>query len=164
VTGPGTLRQDTGRRLLGIDPGRSKCGLAVVAESREIEARSVVRVQDLPREVERLVREYEVGRIVLGSGTGSAKVSSVLTSMLDKLEGVELTEAPEKDTTLRARKLYFEINPARGWRRLLPPGMRIPPESYDDFSAAIIALDFLARRESGQKTEPPKNRKTSPLG
>lgn len=148
MTGSESPRHDTGRRVLGIDPGRSKCGLAVVTESREIEARSVVQVPDLPEEVERLVREYEVERIVLGSGTGSGRISSVLTSVLSRLSGVVLTEAPEKDTTLRARKLYFEANPARGWRRLLPPGMRVPPEAYDDFSAAIIALDFLARQET----------------
>lgn len=146
-----TPQPEPPHHVLGIDPGRSKCGIAVVTESKEIKARSVVAVPDLPEEVERLVGEYEVKRIILGSGTGARSVSSILTSVLSRLEGIELIQAPEKDTTLRARKLYFETNPARGWRRLLPPGMRIPPEPYDDFSAAIIATDFLAREAAGQE-------------
>ena len=148
MTGSDSPGRDIRQRVLGIDPGRRKCGLAVVTESGEIEARSVVQMRDLPREVERLVREYEVERIILGSGTGAQRVSSILTSEPGRLSALELIEAPEKDTTLRARKLYFEANPARGWRRLLPPGMRIPPEPYDDFSAAIIAFDFIARQET----------------
>lgn len=145
-----TLVPEPAEHVLGVDPGRRKCGLAVVTESLEIRERSVVAVPRLPEELVRLVREYGVKRIVLGSGTGARAISSIVKSALSTEEGIELVEAPEKDSTLRARKLYFEANPARGWRRLLPPGMRIPPEPYDDFSAAIIATDFLSRQERGQ--------------
>ena len=35
------------------------------------------------------------------------------------------------------------MNPPRGWRRLLPVSMQMPPEPYDDYVAVILAQRFL---------------------
>jgi len=50
--------------------------------------------------------------------------------------------APE--TTIRARARYFAANPPRGWRRIVPRGMLLPPRPIDDFAAVLIAERFLA--------------------
>jgi hypothetical protein len=50
----------------------------------------------------------------------------------------------ERETTLQARERYWEHNPRRGWRRLLPSSLQTPPEPVDDFVALILAERVLA--------------------
>ncbi|MFZ9462320.1 MAG: resolvase, partial [Vulcanococcus sp.] len=45
---------------------------------------------------------------------------------------------PEAGTTLAARNRYWELEPARGWRRLLPRGLRLPPRDVDDVVAQLL--------------------------
>ena len=45
----------------------------------------------------------------------------------------------------RARELYFREHPPRGWRRLVPTGLQLPPVPVDDYAAILIARRFLAR-------------------
>ena len=49
----------------------------------------------------------------------------------------------ERETTLRARALYFADHPPRGWRRLIPLGMQLPPCPIDDYAAVLIGRRFL---------------------
>jgi hypothetical protein len=54
--------------------------------------------------------------------------------------------AEEAETTLVARRRYFRDHPPRGWRRLLPLSLQVPPEPYDDYAAAIIGERYLHAR------------------
>jgi hypothetical protein len=54
----------------------------------------------------------------------------------------------ERETTLRARARYFQAHPPRGWKRLVPRGMLLPPCPIDDFAALLIAERFLEREKS----------------
>ena len=45
---------------------------------------------------------------------------------------------PEAGTTLAARQRYWELEPPRGWRRLLPKGLRVPPRDIDDVVAQLL--------------------------
>jgi len=58
---------------------------------------------------------------------------------------------PEAGTTLAARDRYWELEPARGWRRLLPKGLRLPPRDVDD----VVAQILLERHLNTQLTRPP---------
>ncbi|HEY9179775.1 MAG TPA: hypothetical protein VIO32_03585, partial [Candidatus Baltobacteraceae bacterium] len=51
----------------------------------------------------------------------------------------------EHNTTYRARALYFADHPPRGWRRLLPLGLQLPPAAIDDYAAMLIARRYIAR-------------------
>ena len=51
----------------------------------------------------------------------------------------------ERATTLLARRRYFDANPPRGWKRLVPRGMLLPPRPIDDFAAVLIAERLLER-------------------
>jgi hypothetical protein len=53
----------------------------------------------------------------------------------------------EYRTTEEAKKLYWQVNPPKGWRRFLPVTMQVPPEPVDDLVAVI-----LARREIDKGT------------
>jgi hypothetical protein len=48
----------------------------------------------------------------------------------------------ETDTSYRARALYFADHPPRGWRRLVPLGLQLPPRPIDDYAALLIARRY----------------------
>ena len=123
--------------VLGIDPGREKCGLAVVSPNLVLVKRVVARGEflDLAREY---IRQYNVARIVLGDGTGSK-------DFLQEIEGVlPVATVDEQYTTEEARKKYWLDHRPKGWRRLLPTSMQVPPEPFDDYVAVILAERYLS--------------------
>ncbi|MEA5413312.1 resolvase, partial [Synechococcus sp. BA-120 BA3] len=77
--------------------------------------------------------------VVIGDGTGSGP----WRRRLEPLLAVELVD--ERGTTLAARRRYWQLFPARGWRRLLPLGMRQPPRDYDDVVAQLLLERRLGR-------------------
>ncbi len=127
------------RRLLAVDPGRDKCGLAVVDSREGILARGVVPATMVGRLAEDWVRAYRPEILVVGGGTA-------LRAVRRALEAVDLPMQvfPESHTTERARRRYFQEHPPRGLWRLVPLGLRTPPVPVDDYAAVLIAEDFLA--------------------
>ena len=55
--------------IAAIDPGREKCGLAVVDESGEVLEQEVVATVWLTDELAERVRRYLPARILIGNGT-----------------------------------------------------------------------------------------------
>ena len=49
----------------------------------------------------------------------------------------------EYRTTDEAKKRYWQENPPKGIRRLIPRGMLVPPVPVDDFAAVIIGEKYL---------------------
>ncbi|MFZ4506380.1 MAG: pre-16S rRNA-processing nuclease YqgF [Fimbriimonas sp.] len=74
--------------------------------------------------------------IVVGDGTQSR---AILHAIREHLPSMGILEVDEKDTTMQARERYWEHHPRRGWRRLLPASMQVPPEPVDNFAAMVIA-------------------------
>lgn len=132
-------KTEKGIVLLAIDPGRDKCGLAV-AEGRRILERRVVSTAELAAAVGQWVAAHHVERLVLGNRTGAEDVRRLLSSAFPN---VPIVLVAEQDTTLEARRRYFRDHPPRGWRRLLPVSMQVPPRPYDDYAAVVIAERYL---------------------
>jgi RNase H-fold protein (predicted Holliday junction resolvase) len=124
--------------VLGIDPGVRKCGLAVVAAGGAAE-RAIVPTPDVAGRVRELAARMPIRVIALGGGTHTAAVASVLAAL-----GIPVRVVDEYETTILARRRYFDANPPRGWRRLVPRGMLLPPGPIDDFAAQLIAERYLA--------------------
>ena len=123
--------------VLGIDPGREKCGLAVVSPNLVLVKRVVARGEFLEAARE-YIRQYNVARIVLGDGTGSK-------DFLQEIEGIlPVATVDEQYTTEEARKKYWLDHRPKGWRRLLPTSMQVPPEPFDDYVAVILAERYLS--------------------
>jgi hypothetical protein len=120
------------RVVLAIDPGSSKCGLALV--HRDLEGklklmwRKIVPVGQLIDSIGEAADVQQISLIVIGSGTGSKPIIKTIRLVID-----------ETDTTLQARERYWEYNPRRGWRRFFPATMQSPPEPVDDFAALVLA-------------------------
>ena len=128
--------------ILAVDPGREKCGV-VVANDKVILDRAVVLIADLGSVLREWGRRHGVTQVVLGDRTGREEVRRQLAI---ELPGIPVALAGEAGTSLLARRRYFADHPPRGWRRLLPLSMQVPPRPYDDYAAAIILEGFLERR------------------
>ncbi len=142
--------------VLGIDPGTRKCGFAVIAApgaAAPLEL-GIVPTEELGATVARLVKQYSVETIALGGGTHTAPVAAAIRDF-----GVPLEIVDERETTLRARRRYFMAHPPRGWRRLVPRGMLLPPVPIDDFAALLIAERLVeSLGESGVRESEPRSR------
>lgn len=127
----------TGRPVvLAIDPGRSKCGLALVDDQDAIVHREIVLSPYLPEVLQDICPRYRPEAVVIGNGTGSASVHDAVRFLS---LGCPVSLVEECYTSEAARKRYVEEIPAKGWRRLLPRALRTPEEPYDDFVAVILA-------------------------
>ncbi len=133
-------------KVLAIDPGSAKCGLAVVDARGGVLARGVVPTETVGSVVRVWVRAHRPRLLVVGRGTALRRVRRELGELRLPLE-----EVPEANTTLRARARYFHEHPPRGWRRLIPLSLQTPPVPVDDYAAVLIAEDYLASQEAGLK-------------
>lgn len=125
---------------LGIDPGRSKTGLALVDAKGGIKKLHVVATADLAAELVDFAGGVQLGCIVVGNGTNSANVERVVEQALP---GAELNVIKEAHSTEEARSLYWQVNPPTGWRRLAPLGMLVPPVPLDAYAAVILVRRYL---------------------
>lgn len=130
----------TEKTVLAIDPGSSKCGLAVVRRDREgrleLVVRKVVPTERLTEAIADTAAVAPYSLVIMGSGTRSKELSAALKEARPQ---DPILMVDEKDTTMEARERYWEFNPRRGWRRLLPSTMLTPPDPVDDFVALILA-------------------------
>jgi hypothetical protein len=91
--------------------------------------------------VRRAATEKPFSMVIVGSGTRSTQVVKALREWQPSI-GILVVD--EKDTSIQARERYWHHNPRRGWRRLLPATMQVPPEPVDDFVALMLAERVLA--------------------
>jgi RNase H-fold protein (predicted Holliday junction resolvase) len=133
--------------VLGVDPGRSKAGYALLEASGAVIAAGIEPIERLPVCLEELIRNRRVGVIALGRGTNARAVKASLETL-----GLPIQLVDEYETSRAARELYFAENPPRGWRRLIPIGLQLPQRPIDDYAAILIARRFLAR---GAEALPP---------
>jgi hypothetical protein len=95
-------------------------------------------VESLAERLGPLVAKHAPAAIAVGRGTNAKAVSATLEGL-----GVPLLWVDEYETTRRARELYFEEHPPRGWRRLVPRGMLLPDRPVDDYAAILIGRRHL---------------------
>jgi RNase H-fold protein (predicted Holliday junction resolvase) len=125
--------------ILGIDPGTRKCGYAVLVAPRETPLElGIVATEDLAGTLRRLAAAFPLRAVALGGGTHRAVVEPLVTAL-----GIPVEIVDERETTLLARRRYFAAHPPRGWRRLVPLGMLLPPRPIDDYAAVLIAERLL---------------------
>jgi RNase H-fold protein (predicted Holliday junction resolvase) len=124
--------------VLGIDPGTRKAGYAVVDDRGRVLEQGIEELEPLITRVRHLASERPIAAIALGHGTNAEPLRCLLCEL-----GPPVSIVNEHETTLQARKLYFEDHPPRGWRRLIPLGMQLPPRPVDDYAAVLIARRFL---------------------
>jgi hypothetical protein len=144
---------------LGIDPGRSKTGWAIVDEEGRLYSSGIIRDSKpeffadiiLFHSWESLEKgrlegyslkneEITIEKVILGSGTTSRD----LREELEK-KGIPFTEVNERDTTLQSKKEYWKIKKTGILRRTFPFLKQFLPRDTDDIAALLIARRFLRR-------------------
>ena len=126
--------------ILAVDPGRDKCGIAVVEPTGRVLHKAVAATENIAGDVQRLVGDYHVKRLVLGDRTAANEVMRALRQAQLPLSPILVDEHRSSEL---GRKRYFEDNPPRGWRRLLPVTLQTPGRPYDDYVAVVLAERYL---------------------
>ena len=126
--------------ILGIDPGSSKTGVALVDEKGEIYKVEVLLMTDFSAALKNFLGSTEPKQCVIGNGTTSTTMQETLKSTFPSLY---INVIDEAYSTEEARKLYWEQNPPKGLRKLFPIGMQTPPINLDGYAAAVLVKRFL---------------------
>jgi RNase H-fold protein (predicted Holliday junction resolvase) len=128
--------------LLGFDPGRDKCGLAVMGLDRRLHFQAVVTSADAIAQIETLIQEYPVSFMVIGDQTTSKQWQAQISTQFPTLR---IITVDERFSSEEARKRYWQNYPPKGLSRLIPLGMRQPPRAIDDIVAVILIERYLNR-------------------
>jgi RNase H-fold protein (predicted Holliday junction resolvase) len=127
--------------ILGFDPGRDKCGLAILNNNKQILYNEVIASEEAIAVITKLINQYKPLKLIMGNQTTSKQWKKRLT---DKLKlSVEIILVDERNSTVQAKERYWEMYPPQGLTRLIPPGLRIPPRSVDDIVAIILIERYL---------------------
>lgn len=126
--------------ILAVDPGTRKSGFAVLGEDGNALEQGVEPTAGLLEIARGLCARHGIARLVLGQGTNAKPVEDLLAPL-----GLPLSFVDERETTIRARALYFRDHPAKGWRRLVPLSFQLPPRPIDDYAAVLIGRRFLGK-------------------
>ena len=125
--------------ILAIDPGREKTGIAILKNSDVLEHK-IINSEELVQIIKSLLEKYIIKTIVMGNGTSSKKKYDLLKrEFIDR----DIVLINEYRTTDEARKLYFQENPPKGWKKLIPLGMQVPPVPVADYAAIVIGRKYL---------------------
>ena len=131
---------------IGIDPGRSKCGYAMVLADGTPACVEVLAAPLLGERIERDVRDGCVEVICVGDATTSEDVVAMCRRRWPQLP---LAVVDERNTTYEARRLYYERHPPRGVLRFVPRGLLVPKEPLDGYAALLIVKRWRAQQQAG---------------
>ena len=132
---------NTRQKYLGIDPGRSKTGLALVDAAGSILALHIAHTEHIEVELSAFAGKEKLAGIIMGDGTNSKAIGQAVSKVF---AAVPLSLVGEAHSTEEARSLYWQVNPPRGWRRLVPPGMLVPSEPLDAYAAVVQVKRWLS--------------------
>ena len=126
---------DRTETILGFDPGKDKCGVAVMDGDRALLYHQVLLTAEVISQISNLCQQYNVSRIVMGDQTTAKQWQQQLTTVFPNLP---ITLIDERYSSLEARDRYWQMYPASFLTSLIPQGMRQPPRSIDDLVAIIL--------------------------
>ncbi|HIK03768.1 MAG TPA: pre-16S rRNA-processing nuclease YqgF [Trichormus sp. M33_DOE_039] len=129
--------------ILGFDPGKDKCGVAVMGLDRQLHYHKVVPSQEAIATIDNLRQRFPVSLLVMGNQTTAKRWKQQLQQEL--LEPVNIVLVDERYSTLEARDRYWQMYPPQGLTKLLPHGMRQPPRPIDDIVAILLIERYLSR-------------------
>jgi RNase H-fold protein (predicted Holliday junction resolvase) len=133
---------DRNETILGFDPGKDKCGVAVMAGDRVLRYHQVVVTAEVISEISNLSQQYNVSRIVMGDQTTAKQWQQQLTTVFPNLP---ILLVDERYSSLEARDRYWQMYPPNFLTGLIPQGMRQPPRPIDDLVAIILIERYLSQ-------------------
>ncbi len=135
--------------ILGFDPGKDKCGLAVMGLDRKLHYHQVVPSGEAIANIETLRQRFPISLMVMGDQTTAKRWKQQLQQELSEQLNIILVD--ERYTSLEARDRYWQMFPPKGITKLLPQGMRTPPRPIDDIVAILLIERYLSRLTESAK-------------
>jgi len=133
--------------ILGFDPGRDKCGVAIMGVDRSLYYHEIVSAAEAIAKIKTLRQNYPISLLVMGDQTTAKGWKGDLQQQLS--EPINIVLVDERYSTLEARDRYWQMFPPKGLTKLLPQGMRQPPRPIDDIVAILLIERYLNRLTSG---------------
>ena len=128
--------------ILGFDPGRQKCGLAIMGLDRALCYQQVVAATDVMAEIAALRQRFPISMIVLGDQTASQGWKDALGQLPDP---PRIMLVDERYSTLKARDRYWQMYPPSGLVGLIPQSLRKISRPIDDIVAILLIERYLNR-------------------
>jgi RNase H-fold protein (predicted Holliday junction resolvase) len=130
--------------ILGFDPGKDKCGVALIDGYRALLYHQVLLTAEVIDRIGDLSVQYNVSRIVMGDQTTAKQWQRQLTTAFPNLP---ISLVDERYSSLEARDRYWQMYPPNFLTGLIPQGMRQPPRPIDDLVAIILIERYLKIRQ-----------------
>jgi RNase H-fold protein (predicted Holliday junction resolvase) len=130
--------------ICGFDPGRDKCGLAVMGRDRQLHYHQVVPAAEAIATIQALRQQFPISLMVMGNQTTAKSWQQQIIQALPELS---IVMVDERYTSLEARDRYWQMYPPKGLSQLLPQGMRQPPRPIDDIVAILLIERYLKNAE-----------------
>lgn len=128
--------------IFGFDPGRDKCGIAIMGDNQQVYYHQVVSAAEAIATLDRLLHQYSVSMLVMGDRTTSKYWQQQIDQNLSAHPPIVFVD--ERYSSLEARDRYWQMYPPKGLTRLIPQGMRQPPRPVDDLVAIILIERYVA--------------------
>lgn len=128
------------RRIIGIDPGRAKCGYATVYEDGERAQLAVVPTGAIAATLAADLAAGDIAAICIGHATTSDAIVKLCRS---QWPAVPVAVVDETNTSLEARRRYYEDHPPKGLQRLVPRGLLVPKAPLDGYAALLIVERYM---------------------
>ncbi len=125
----------------GFDPGKDKCGIAIVTLEGNSIRHEVIASDRAIAMLQSWMQTHEIQSLILGDQTGSKKWRS---RIIEALPNLQVITVDERFSSQQARDRYWNLYPAQGIQKLVPLGMRTPPRPIDDIVAIILVERYLA--------------------
>lgn len=129
--------------ILGFDPGRDKCGVAVMSKERQIHYHQVVTAAEAIATIKSLCQQFPLELLVMGNQTTAKQWRQQIETNL--ATSLPIVMVDERNSSLEARDRYWQMYPPQGLARLIPQGMRLPPRPLDDIAAILLIERYLHR-------------------
>lgn len=135
--------------LLGFDPGRDKCGVAVVERCSDAEIYQVEKYQVRQHQIfsasavvdglREICQQLPITTVVMGDGTTTKEWQQKIRSVIS----VPIVLVDERHSTLEARDRYWQIFPPLGLLKFVPQSLRPIDRPIDDIVAIILLERYL---------------------
>ena len=129
-------------RIVAVDPGTEKFGIAVLDYSGKVISKTVVFKIKFPDIIGDIIIKEKPKLLATGDGTGSDWTFNLLAS----LGTGEVIRVSERKSTLDARELAWKENPPGGIFKILPKIFWPTPPDLDSWAAVVIGRRALEEK------------------
>lgn len=129
--------------ILGFDPGRQKCGLAVMGVDRTLRYHQVVSTDAAIATIQSLQQQFPISLLVMGDQTTAKEWKQTLNNQLP--DPLRIIMVDERYSSLQARDRYWQMFPPKGLSRLVPQSFRSISRPIDDIVAILLIERYLER-------------------